>query len=186
MFKFLKPCTERCRSAETNNRMFDLPAPGFHFLVTFELLPQTPNDLSFQEVEGLSAEVEMETYQEGGENRFVHSLPTRTKYNDLTLRRGKFLGSGILQWCRAAIEKQEYKPTNIMISLLNEEHLPLYNWYVVNAIPKRLELSGLNAEQNGLAIETMVLSYQYFNYFDPASAALDALGSVSGSISIGG
>ncbi|MFK7971336.1 MAG: phage tail protein [Bacteroidia bacterium] len=164
--------------------MFDQPAVGFHFLVSFELFPQTPNDFRFQEVQGLSAEVEMEPYSEGGENRFVHNLPVRTKYSDLTLKRGKFLGSGVLNWCRAAIENQEYKPINIMISLLNEEHIPLYNWYVINAIPKKLEVTGMNAEQNGLIVENLVLSYQYFNYFDPASAALDALGSVTGSISI--
>ena len=164
--------------------MFDTPAAGFHFTVVFELFPQTPIDVSFQSVDGLSAEVEMETYQEGGENRFEYSLPTRTKYGDLTLKRGKFLGSGVLQWCRAAIENQEYKPINIMISLLDSNHIPLYNWYVINAIPKRLEVSGLDAEQNGLLVETMVLSYQYFNYFGPASAAVGALGSVSGSISI--
>ncbi|MEZ4686153.1 MAG: phage tail protein [Bacteroidia bacterium] len=104
--------------------MFDLPAAGFHFLVAFELFPQTPNDLRFQEIDGLSAEVEMESYQEGGENRFEYSLPTRTKYSDLTLKRGKFLGSGVLNWCRAAIENQEYKPINIMISLLNPDSSP--------------------------------------------------------------
>ena len=30
----------------------DYPQPGFHFLVVFELLPQFPNDVRFQEVTG--------------------------------------------------------------------------------------------------------------------------------------
>ncbi len=160
------------------------PQVGFHFLVTFELFPQLPNDFRFQEVTGLTATMEMEPIKEGGENRFVHQLPVRTSYNELVLKRGKFMGSGILHWCKNAIENYEFKPTNIMISLLNDDHLPLYNWYVINAIPKRLEISGFNAERSEVVIETMALNYQYFKYYDPASAALDLAGSLAGSINV--
>ncbi|AUD04890.1 phage tail protein [Spirosoma pollinicola] len=160
------------------------PQTGFHFSVIFELFPQFPNDIRFQEVSGLSAEVETESFSEGGENRLVHQLPVRTKYNDLTLKRGKFLGSGILHWCRKAIEKQEYSPTNLMISLLDENHLPIYNWYVVHALPKRLEIGAFNAERNEVVIETMVLQYHYFKYYDPASVAMDLAGSLTASANI--
>ena len=160
------------------------PQVGFHFLVTFELFPQLPNDFRFQEVSGLTVNMEMEPLKEGGENRFVHQLPVRTSYNELVLKRGKFMGSGILHWCKNALENFEFKPTNIMISLLNDDHLPLYNWYVINAIPKRLEISGFNAERSEVVIETMALNYQYFKYYDPASAAMDLAGSLTGSINV--
>lgn len=160
------------------------PHVGFHFLVTFELFPQLPNDLRFQEVTGLTATMEMEPIKEGGENRFVHQLPVRTSYSELVLKRGKFLGSGILHWCKNAIENYEFKPTNIMISLLTDDHLPIYNWYVINAIPKRLEISGFNAERSEIVIETMALNYQYFKYYDPASAAFDLAGSLTGSLDV--
>ena len=48
----------------------DYPQPGFHFLVVFELLPQFPNDVRFQEVTGLTVSTEFEAWPEGGENRF--------------------------------------------------------------------------------------------------------------------
>jgi phage tail-like protein len=160
------------------------PQVGFHFLVAFELFPQFPNDVRFQEVSGLSATMELEPFKEGGENRFVHQLPVRSSYNELVLKRGMFLGSGILQWCRNAIDNFEFKPTNIMISLLNDDHLPLYNWYVINAIPKKLEVSGFNAERSEVVIETMTLHYQYFKYYDPVSAALDLAGSLTGSLDV--
>lgn len=158
------------------------PQVGFHFLVTFELFPQVPNDLRFQEVSGLTVNMESESYREGGENRFVHQFPVRSSYSELVLRRGKFMGSGILVWCKNAIENFEFKPTNILISLLNDDHLPLYNWYVVNAIPKRLEISGFSAERSEIVIETLALNYQYFKYYDPASAALELAGSLVGSL----
>lgn len=160
------------------------PAVGFHFFVTFELFPQLPYDLKFQEVSGLNVTMETEPVKEGGENRFVHQLPGRTSYTDLVLKRGVFLGSGLLDWFKDAMQDFEFKPVNVMISLLNDDHLPLYNWYVINAIPKKLEISGFNAERSELVIQTMTLGYQYFKYYDPASAALDIAGSLAGSINV--
>jgi len=164
--------------------VFDAPQVGFHFVVLFEIFPQFPNDLRFQEVSGLSVDMEMETRAEGGEHRFVHNLPIRAKYGDVTLKRGKFLGSGILNWCHQALDEFTFKPTNVMISLMNAQHIPLYNWYLINAIPKRLEVSGFNAERSEIVVETLVLSYQYFKYYDPVSVTLDLAAGLSGSISI--
>lgn len=164
---------------------FDTIQTGFHFSVVFELLPQTPVDIQFQEVSGLNVEVEMEQRKEGGENRFVHQLPVRAKYGDVTLKRGKTLGSGVLHWARQATEQFNFKPVNLMVSLLDANHLPLYNWYLINAIPKRLEVSSFNAERSELVIETLTLTYQYYQYFDPAAAALDAAAALSGSVSVG-
>jgi phage tail-like protein len=160
------------------------PQTGFHFLVVFELFPQLPNDFRFQEVSGLNATMEMEPVKEGGENRFVHQLPGRTSYNELVLKKARVMGSFVLQWCRNAIENFEFKPTNVLISLLDENHLPLYNWYVINAIPKKLEISAFNAERSEIVIETMTLSYQYFKYYDPASLAMDLASGLTGSASL--
>lgn len=152
-------------------------------MVLFEILPQFPNDVRFSEVSGLSVEMEMETKAEGGEHRFSHNLPVRSRYGDVTLKRGKFLGSGILHWCHTAIDEFKFKPSNVMISLLNTDHIPLYNWYLINAIPKRLEVSGFNAQTNEIVVETLVLSYQYFKYYDPVSVALELASGITGSVS---
>ncbi len=163
---------------------FDYPQPGFHFSVVFELPLQFPNDIQFQEVTGLTVSTEFEAWPEGGENRFSHQLPTKLRYEPLVLKRGKFLGSGVLQWARQALENFEYKPINLMISLLNDEHLPLYNWYVVNAIPQKLEISGFNAMNSEIVVESLTLNYQYFKYYDPVSIGLDAAAGLSASVEI--
>src|SRR5215471_17636758 len=160
----------------------DYPQPGFHFLVVFELLSQGPNDTRFQEVTGLTVSTEFESWPEGGENRFSHQLPKHLQFGELVLKRGKFLGSGILDWARAAMEQFQYKPTNLLISLLDDNHLPIYNWYVVNAIPKRLEISGINAANNEILVETLALTYQYFKYYDPATILADAAGAAAGAV----
>jgi conserved hypothetical phage tail region protein len=164
---------------------FDTPQPGFHFLVLFEIFPQFPNDLRFSEVSGLSVEMEMETKAEGGENRFAHQLPVRAKYSDVTLKRGKMLGSGLLHWCHKAFDEYKFEPSNVMISLMNADHAPLYNWYLINAIPKRLEVSSFNAQSNELVIETLVLSYQYYKYYDPVSVALELASGITGAVTGG-
>ncbi len=140
---------------------FDYPPVGFHFIVNFEIA-STDNDVRFREVSGLNVSVETESYAEGGENRFVHNLPMRTKYSDLELKRGLLLNSGITKWVRDAIEKYEFQPTNITISLLNEEHTPLASWYVINAYPIEWNIDAFNAEESKVVIESLKLKYQRF------------------------
>src|SRR5450432_470903 len=124
--------------------MVEYPLTGFHFSVAFEKFTKIHNDVAFQEVTGLSVTVDVEsnTYAEGGENRFVHRLPGRTKYEDIILKRGKILDSEITDWCVDAVENFNYQPTNLQISLLNEDHKKVSTWYVVNAIPIKYEISG--------------------------------------------
>jgi phage tail-like protein len=163
----------------------DLFAPpvGFHFLVVFELFPQTPQDFRFQEVSGLDVEIEMEPFKEGGQNRFTHQLPVRNRYTDITLKRGLFIGSGITLWCKNAIEDFVFVPTNVLISLLSPEHLPLQSWYVVNAIPKKIQVSNFNAQENSVVVESLVLSYNYFTTIGVESLFSGAA-SIGASISI--
>lgn len=158
--------------------MFDYPFTGFHFLVVFEIFPQVPNDFRFQEVTGLTVDVNLDTYNEGGENRFVHRLPGRTKYGDLVLKRGMTLVSGVTAWCVDAIENFNYQPTNMLISLLNEDHLPVSSWYITNAIPIKYDITGLNAEQNQIVIESMTLRYEYYKTLNLSAAVTAAIGAV--------
>jgi phage tail-like protein len=159
--------------------MFTNPPVGFHFSVVFQLFPNTPNDFRFKEVSGLDMEMQMESIPEGGQNRFNWQLPTKAKYSDLVLKRGMFIGSGILMWCKNAFENFVFEPVNIIISLLNENHIPIQSWYVVNAIPKKWSVSNFNAERSEIVIESITLSYQYFKII-----SVDPIGFVGGSFNI--
>lgn len=143
--------------------MIEYPPVGFHFLVSFQLAPESPNDSRFQEVSGLDAEIEMESFVEGGQNRYTWQAPKRAKYTDITLKRGMFIGSGVVLWCRNALENFIFEPVNLTVSLLNEQHVPLQSWYIVNAIPKKWSVSSFNAQENSVVVESITLTYQYFN-----------------------
>lgn len=164
------------------------PPPGFHFLVVIEMFPQTPQDFRFQSVSGLTAEIPKEAVAEGGENRFMHQFPGVPKYGNLVLKRGIFIGSLITGWCIDAVENFIIDPKNILISLLNDKHLPVAAWHVFNAYPVKINVSEFNAEQNTLAIETIELAFQHYKTMGLglsllAGAAGAAAGAVSGGVS---
>jgi phage tail-like protein len=124
-------------------------------------------DVMFQSVSGLEVRLETESYREGGENRFEHTLPVRAKYSNLTLKRGLFVSSQLIDWCMDTFNDMEVRPVTMIISLLNEVHVPLMTWNVVNAFPVKWSVSDLNAEQSSIAIETLELQYQYFKLIKP-------------------
>jgi len=125
-------------------------------------ISQNKNDVRFQSVSGLSVEYDMEEYKEGGENRFTHKLPVRTKYADMVLKRGMLTDSEVIQWFFNAFRDREFVPTDVNVILMNEQSEPLRTWKVAHAIPKKWLMSDLNANDNAIVIETLELSYRYF------------------------
>jgi phage tail-like protein len=137
------------------------PPWGFYFKVVFNI-SSDKNDVRFQSVSGLSVEYDFESYKEGGENRFEHKLPVRTKYADLVLKRGMLVDSTVITWFLDAFNNRTFKPAAITVNLMNEKSEPLRSWNVVDAIPKKWLVSDLNATDNGIVVETMELAYRYF------------------------
>ena len=137
------------------------PPWGFYYRVAFGI-SQNKNDVRFQSVSGLSVEYDMEEFKEGGENRFTHKLPVRTKYADLVLKRGMLTDSEVTKWFLAAFRDRDFKPSDISITLMNEQGEPLRSWNVVHAIPKKWLVSDLNANDNAIVVETLELMYRYF------------------------
>ncbi len=138
------------------------PPVSFHFKVEFNGISTQEIDIQFQSVAGLSVDIETEEFAEGGENRFKHKFPVRTKYPNLVLKRGLVTDSGLIDWCKDAIESFQFSPIDLTVKLLNEKHEPLMTWNVVHAYPVKWNVADLNAEENKLAIETIELAYNYF------------------------
>jgi phage tail-like protein len=136
------------------------PPLGFHFKVEFTGFS---GEYQFQSVSGLTVDIETEQIAEGGENRFKHKVPVRTKYPNLVLKRGLLVDSEIIDWCKNALENFDFQPTDLIVKLLNEKHEPLMSWNVVHAYPVKWSVSDFHAEENKLVIETLELTYNYFN-----------------------
>lgn len=138
------------------------PPIGFHFSVEFPNISADSKDQLFQTVSGLTVDIDTEEIAEGGENRFKHKVPVRTKYPNLELKRGLLTNSKVISWIRDATENFKFKPTNIIVKLLNEKHEPLLTWNIVHAYPVKWSVSEFNAEESKLVIETLELNYNYF------------------------
>lgn len=160
---------------------FQYPQTGFHFAVTFELFPQMPSDIRFQEVSGLKATVETGPAYKVDGNATVPQLPVKVNYENLVLKRGVFVGSGIRLWCIKAIEEFEFHPTNLTVMLLDETHMPVMSWYVVGAYPVTWEVSAFNAERSEIVVESITLNYDHFKTVSLESA----IGAVSQAVTFG-
>ncbi len=137
------------------------PPVGFHFKVDFQGIGND-NDIRFQSVSGLTVEFDTESFKEGGQNHFEHKLPTRSKFPDLVLKRGMLTDSEVIKWCKKALFDREFKPAQIIVTLLNEKHKPLKTWQVNNAWPRKWAVSDFNAAENSIVVETLELCYSYF------------------------
>jgi phage tail-like protein len=145
------------------------PPVGFRFKVKFEGLDdEVGEDIYFQSVAGLSVDIETEEFAEGGENRFKHKLPTRTKFPNLVLKRGLLKTSGLIKWCEKAFEDFEFKPLSLIISLYSDEgqdsveSSPMITWKITHAIPVKWAIDDLNSQESKIVLETLELSYNYF------------------------
>lgn len=142
----------------------DYPIPKFHFRV------QWGKDfrIGFTEVSGLDFETEVIEYREGSSKTYNSSKqPGRTKYSNVTLKRGTFEGDYdfYMEW-RKTYYFQEGNQTgsrfrrNVEIMLLNENHEPIITWTLLNAWPSKVQSTDLKADANEVAIETMELVHE--------------------------
>ena len=141
------------------------PPVGFYFALGFSDV-KTTADAAFQEVSGLSAERETETIGEGGQNLYKYTVPTVGKYSNLVLKRGLLIeGSALAAWVRNTLGSdlsEPIKPKQVYLKLLNSEGQPLAFWSFENAWPVKWSVSDFNAEDSTIAIETLELSYTWF------------------------
>ncbi|MBN2486388.1 MAG: phage tail protein [Bacteroidales bacterium] len=148
------------------------PPVGFHFVVRFEgLLLKYPGipDIGFQSVSGISSEISIEEYHEGGENRFKHKFPNPITYQNLILKRGMLIGSQLMQWYKDSVESYSFSANDITVILLNGDHIPLQAWNFIKAFPVKWNITDFNAEQSSIVIESVEFAYQYFRRIDVTS-----------------
>jgi phage tail-like protein len=137
------------------------PPPAFYFRVDFDGSAGI-SDVSFQEVSGISSEIDVESVVEGGENRYVHRLPKGVSHPKLILKRGiANNNSGLMKWCRSVLEqfKTPIEPKALQVKLLNGSGDPIRSWTITGAYPVKWEVGNLNSTKNEVAIETIELSY---------------------------
>ena len=138
------------------------PPSAFYFKVSFGS-PPSAEDTSFQEVSGIASRIETEDVQEGGENRYVHRLPTKVTHPKLVVKRGiAEINSPLVRWCLSFLEgdlSEPLEPKPITVLLLDEKGDRLRGWSFENAYPVSWEVEGFNSTRNEVAIEKIEFNY---------------------------
>jgi phage tail-like protein len=134
----------------------------FRFGVVFFIAGYLPNplDVRFQKVSGLSAEIETTTLPEGGQNGYTQRLPTGRAKGNLVLERGAVVGSLLNIELNAALSFFQFVPSNVLVMLFSESHIPVMAWMFTRAFPVKWATSDLDANDHGILIDTIELAYQ--------------------------
>ena len=134
---------------------------GFRFGVFFFAGGVNPNpiDIRFQKVKGLSATVKTTPLSEGGQNLYTQQLPTGIEYQNLVLERGMVIGSPLIAEFTAAMSLFEFVPSNVLVTLFNEDCIPVSAWMFIKAFPVKWSTTELDATAKNVLIDTMELAY---------------------------
>jgi len=139
----------------------DDPYGGYNFEVTITGISPDGKAVtgSFMEVSGLEAEVAAIEYRNGSEDIRVRKGPGLVKANDITLKRGIIADLAFWNWILAAMKGTVQRQEGA-IKLLNEARQEVMRWTLTRAWPGKWTGPGLNAKNNEISIETIVIHHE--------------------------
>ena len=129
------------------------PFRGFRYLVEMEGLVSG----GFLRVKGLSREVRVESYKEGGVNEYEHKLAGQVTYPSVVLERG-LAREDLWYWAFAASEGLIVRK-NIWIRLQNEAGEKAWAWHLDWALPVKWSRSDLDANASQVVMESLELAH---------------------------
>lgn len=135
---------------ETGNKVY--PYLSFRFRVEIEQLEIA----QVSEVTGLQFETEIETYEEGGVNDYVHQLPKKTKYPRIILKRGITDLDEFWNWYQEVVSGT-FARKNISVILMDVTGEDKWRWNFSQAYPVKWTGPELKAESNTVAFESIEL-----------------------------
>ena len=147
------------------------PLPKYRFLVTLDpgdaylpaaqalLLPLVAAG-AFQEVTGMSAQLEVTSYSEGGRNDSVHQLPLRHSWNRITLKRGVTRDTGLWDWYQAGLTESLGARRDGAVILLDIDGTAVVSWAFHGGLAAKWTGPDLHAEQNAIAIEQLEIAHE--------------------------
>jgi len=111
----------------------------------------------FHECHGLSIEVDVLEYPEGGNNEFVHHLPGRLRYPNLELRRGMTTEDNLLKWFWQTRTKADCK--EVTIDIYNHYGTVHRSFTFDGAYPIKWVGPDLIASSADMAVETLTIAH---------------------------
>jgi phage tail-like protein len=128
---------------------------------------------TFTEVDGLEVEVGVETFEEGGQNQYVHKLPGRMSWPNLVLKRGVTKADNLFEWlAESAGDGMAAKGNKVVrksaaVTLLSDKGERLRAWEVAAAFPIKWHGPRFAASSTELATEELEIAHHGFRPTTP-------------------
>jgi phage tail-like protein len=132
----------------------------------------------FSECSGLEVALDVEEYKEGGNNGAILKFPTRVKWTDITLKRGVAASTDLWDWHYGFVEGRGRRRDGIII-LQTDLHVPNNIWYFRRGLPVKYTGPTLNATQNAVAVETIVIAHEGLYQVPAVGLAVSAVNAVA-------
>lgn len=126
----------------------------------------------FTELGGMNAEREVKTYEEGGINDHVHTLPGRVKYGNLVLKRGVTASHALWNWFKEGLYNGKVKRVNLSVIMGDAQGKRVKQWDVIGAFPVKYSSSELKSSATELSIETLELAHHGFTLSSQSGTAM--------------
>jgi phage tail-like protein len=117
---------------------------------------------TFMEVSGLSVEVEVESYSEGGVNDMVHKLPGRLSYPNIVLKRGLTEESALIDWFTESARDGFRELVDGRLAMLDGQGEVVRTWSFSGAWPVKWTGPELAASSTDVATEELEFAHAGF------------------------
>ena len=132
------------------------PFVNFRFRVAFDHVEQG----GFTRVRGLSREIKVDAFREGGQNEFEHKLASVTTYGNIVFERG-VLDPYLWLWNDAVVEGRIQR-RDLTVSVLDSDGRPQWRWLIDQAFPVKWSAGDLDGSSGHVLVESVELAHHGF------------------------
>jgi phage tail-like protein len=132
----------------------------------------------FTEVNGLEVTLETEEFKEGGVNDYVHHLPTRLSWPNITLKRGITFENLLYTWFSSSVGKKFARTgkagasRSVAITLVSATGKRLRSWELEDAYPVKWTGPTFATESSDFATEQLEIAHSGFTATTPLLGGL--------------
>jgi phage tail-like protein len=122
----------------------------------------------FMEISGLEVSVAVDDVEEGGQNSFVHKLPGRMTWPNITLKRGVTQNDTLLAWLNKSSGEQfaangnQLTRSTAAITLVGPSGDRLRAWEFDGAFPVKWSGPNFNVSSTDMAVEELEITHHGF------------------------
>lgn len=123
-------------------------------------IPGLPTSVGFSKVSGLSAELGVVEYAEGGFKN-IHKLVGREKVSAVTLERGMFNTAEMYDLYKKSLEDENYR-TTVTIVLQDGTGKAQRTWKLAEAWVSKWEGTDFDGASEDVAVEKITIEFEYY------------------------